>query len=283
MIWRLRNGRSIDLSRSGLIMGVLNVTPDSFADGGRFLEAESAFSHAQRMVEEGADILDIGGESSRPGSEPVPLEEELRRVIPVLRRIRAGFPEILLSVDTYKAETARQALAAGADIINDISALIADGEMIDVVKGSDAGVILMHMRGTPKTMQINPHYERVVTEVFEFLQWRRDELVQTGVDRNRIAIDPGYCFGKRLQDNVDLVRGLGRFTDLGQPIVVGVSRKSMIAQLLGDPKLPSEDRIWPTVALTSLLREKGAHIFRVHDVRPNLEALRMTESILSND
>jgi dihydropteroate synthase len=283
MIWRLRNGRSIDLSRSGLIMGVLNVTPDSFSDGGRFLEAESAFSQAQRMVEEGADILDVGGESSRPGSEPVPLEEELRRVIPVLRRIRAGFPELLLSVDTYKAETARQALAAGADIINDISALIADEEMMDVVKGSDAGVILMHMRGTPKTMQINPHYERVVTEVFEFLQSRRDDLVQMGVDPNRIAIDPGYCFGKRLQDNVDLVRGLGRFTDLGQPIVVGVSRKSMIAQLLGDPKLPSEDRIWPTVALTSLLREKGAHVFRVHDVRPNLEALRMTESILSND
>jgi dihydropteroate synthase len=283
MIWRFRSRRSIDLSRSGLIMGVLNITPDSFSDGGRFLGEQAAFRHAQRLVEEGADILDIGGESSRPGADPVSLEEELRRVIPVLRRIRARFPHLLLSVDTYKAETARQALAAGADIINDISALRADKEMMALVKDSDAAVILMHMRGTPKTMQIDPHYESVVTEVFNFLKSRRDELADAGVDRNRIAVDPGYCFGKRLRDNVDLVRGLTRFTALNQPIVVGVSRKSMIAQLLGDPKLPSEDRLWPTVALTSLLREYGAHIFRVHDVRPNREALRMTESILSND
>ncbi len=283
MIWRLRNRRSVDLSRSGLIMGVLNVTPDSFSDGGRFLEEEAAFRQAERMVEEGADILDIGGESSRPGSEPVTLKEELRRVIPVLKRIRARFPDLLLSVDTYKAETARQALAAGADIINDISALTVDEEMPALVKDSDAGVILMHMRGTPKTMQIDPHYDDVVTEVFDYLKSRVDFLLQAGVSRDRIAIDPGYCFGKRLQDNVELVRDLRRFTSLDQPIVVGVSRKSMIAQLLGDPKLPSEDRIWPTVALTSLLREQGAHIFRVHDVRPNREALRMTESILFND
>jgi len=283
MIWRLRNRRSVDLSRSGLIMGVLNLTPDSFSDGGRFLEAESAFRHAQRMVDERADILDIGGESSRPGSDPVALDEELRRVIPIFRRIRARFPDLLLSVDTYKAETARQAIAAGADIINDISALTADEQMMAVVKDSDAGVILMHMRGTPKTMQIDPYYKNVVPEVIDFLKERRDALVRAGVDRNRIAIDPGYCFGKRLQDNVDLVRGLSRFADLEQPIVVGVSRKSMIAQLLGDPKLPCGDRIWPTVALTSLLREQGAHIFRVHDVRPNREALRMTESILFND
>jgi dihydropteroate synthase len=264
-------------------MGVLNITPDSFSDGGRFLDRDTAFKHAERMVEEGADILDIGGESSRPGSDPVSLEEELRRVIPVLRQIRARFPELLLSIDTYKAETARQALGAGADIINDISALKTDKDMTAVVKDSDAGVVLMHMRGTPKTMQIDPHYQSVIPEVFDFLKSRRDELVRGGVDRNRIAVDPGYCFGKRLQDNVDLVRGLSRFADLEQPIVVGISRKSMIAQLLGDPKLPVEDRIWPTVALTSLLREQGAHIFRVHDVRPNREALRMTESIISND
>jgi dihydropteroate synthase len=283
MIWRLRNRRSVDLSRSGLIMGVLNITPDSFSDGGRFLKKETAFTHAQRMVEEGADILDIGGESSRPGSDPVSLEEELRRVIPVLRQVRARFPHLLLSIDTYKAETARHALAAGADIINDISALTADKKMMAVVKDSDAGVILMHMSGTPKTMQIDPHYERVVPEVFDFLKSRRDELLRAGVNRERVAVDPGYGFGKRLQDNVDLVRGLSRFADLEQPIVVGISKKSMIAQLLGDPKLPVEDRIWPTVALTSLLREQGAHIFRVHDVRPNREALRMTESILAND
>jgi dihydropteroate synthase len=282
MIWKLRK-RSVNLSRSGLIMGVLNVTPDSFSDGGQFMDEEAAFRHAERMAGEGAAILDIGGESSRPGSEPVPLEEELRRVVPVIQRIRNRFPDLFLSIDTYKAETARQALAAGTDIVNDISALRADREMIDVLKRSDAGVILMHMRGTPKTMQIDPHYEDVVSEVFEFLRRRRDELVRSGIDRARIAIDPGYGFGKRVQDNVELVRQLGRFAELGQPIVVGISKKSMIARLLGDPKLQLEDRMWPTVALTSLLREKGVHIFRVHDVRPNLQALRMTEAILSDD
>jgi dihydropteroate synthase len=282
MIWKLRD-RSVDLSRSGLIMGVLNVTPDSFSDGGQFVDEEAAFRHAIRMAEEGAAILDIGGESSRPGSEPVALEEEIRRVIPIMKRIRAALPDLLLSVDTYKAETARQALEAGADIINDISALRADPRMIDVLKDSDAGVILMHMRGTPKTMQIDPCYDDVVQEVFEFLRRRRDDLVQSGIDPARIAVDPGYGFGKRLQHNAELVRQIGQFTELGQPVVVGISRKSMIAHLLGDPKLQSEDRIWPTVALTSLLREKGARIFRVHDVRPNLESLRMTEAILSDD
>ena len=282
MIWKLRK-RSVNLSRSGLIMGVLNVTPDSFSDGGLFVDEEAAFRHAERMVGEGAAILDVGGESSRPGSEPVEIAEELRRVVPVMRRIRTRFPDLLLSIDTYKAETARQALASGADIINDISALRADEEMIEVLQHSDAGVILMHMRGTPKTMQIDPHYEDVVSEVFEFLRGRRDELVRCGVDRARIAIDPGYGFGKRVQDNAELVRHLGRFAELGQPIVVGISRKSTIAHLLRDPKLSFQDRMWPTVGFTSLLREKGGHIFRVHDVRPNLEALRMTEAILSDD
>jgi dihydropteroate synthase len=282
MIWKLRD-RSVDLSRSGLIMGVLNVTPDSFSDGGQFVDEEAAFGHAVAMAKEGAAILDIGGESSRPGSEPVALEEEIRRVIPIMKRIRASLPDLLLSVDTYKAETARQALEAGADIINDISALRADPRMIDVLKDSNASVILMHMRGTPKTMQIDPCYDDVVQEVFEFLRRRRDDLVRAGIDPARIAVDPGYGFGKRLQHNAELVRQIGQFTELGQPIVVGISRKSMIAHLLGDPKLQSEDRIWPTVALTSLLREKGARIFRVHDVRPNLESLRMTEAILSDD
>lgn len=281
MIWKLRK-RSVDLSRSSLIMGVLNVTPDSFSDGGHFVDEEAAFRHVERMAEEGAAILDVGGESSRPGSEPVTVAEELRRVIPIIQRIHARFPELLLSIDTYKAETARQALASGADIVNDISALRADPEMIEILKESDAGVVLMHMRGTPKTMQIDPRYGDVVTEVFEFLRRRRDDLVRSGIDRTRIAIDPGYGFGKRLQDNVELVRHLCRFAELGQPVVVGISRKSMIAYLLGDSTLRFEERLWPTVALTSLLREKGAHIFRVHDVRPNFEALRMTEAILAD-
>ena len=282
MFWKLRK-RSIDLSRSGVIMGVLNVTPDSFSDGGQFMDEELALRHAERMAGEGAAILDVGGESSRPGSEPVPLAEELRRVIPIIQRIHSRFPDLLLSIDTYKAETARQAIAAGADIVNDISALRADPAMIEVLQRSDASVILMHMQGTPKTMQLNPSYNDVVAEVFEFLQERRDELVRRGIDPRRIAIDPGYGFGKRVQDNVQLIRRLGRFTELGQPVVVGISRKSMIARLLGNPKLASGERLWPTVALTSLLREKGAHVFRVHDVRPNLEALRMTEAIVSDD
>jgi dihydropteroate synthase len=282
MIWKLRK-RSVNLSRSGLIMGVLNVTPDSFSDRGRFVDEDAAFRHAEQMVGEGAAILDVGGESSRPGSEPVQLAEELRRVIPVIERIRARFPDLCLSIDTYKAETARQALAAGVDIVNDISALRADNEMIEVLQQSNAGVILMHMRGTPKTMQIDPHYQDVVSEVLEFLRQRRDDLVRCGIDRARIAIDPGYGFGKRLQDNLELMRHLGRFAELAQPIVVGISRKSTIAHLLGDSKLQVQDRMWPTVALTSLLREMGGHIFRVHDVRPNLEALRMTEAILSDD
>jgi dihydropteroate synthase len=282
MFWKLRR-RSIDLSRSGVIMGVLNVTPDSFSDGGQFMEEELAVQHAERMVSEGAAILDVGGESSRPGSDPVPLAEELRRVIPVIKRIRSRFPDLLLSIDTYKAETARQAIAAGADIVNDISALRADPAMIEVLQRSDAGVILMHMRGTPKTMQLSPSYKDVVAEVLEFLRERRDELVSRGIDGRRIATDPGYGFGKRVQDNVQLIRQLGRFAELGQPVVVGISRKSTIAQLLGNPKLPSRERLWPTVAVTSLLREKGAHVFRVHDVRPNLEALRMTEAIVSDD
>jgi dihydropteroate synthase len=263
-------------------MGVLNVTPDSFSDGGRFSDQEAAFRHAEEMVSQGADILDVGGESSRPGSEPVALAEELRRVIPVIRRIRTRYPEILISIDTYKAETARRAIAAGADIVNDISALQADAAMIDVVRATGAGLILMHMLGTPKTMQENPRYVDVVSEVLSFLQARRDVAMRCGIDGENIAIDPGFGFGKRIQDNVALVRELPLFTKLGHPIVVGVSRKSMIAHLLGDPSLPQTERLWPTVALTSLLRERGAHIFRVHDVRPNLDALRMTEAIVSN-
>jgi dihydropteroate synthase len=281
MIWRLRD-RSIDLARSGLIMGVLNVTPDSFSDGDSFISEEAAFRHAQQMISEGAAILDVGGESSRPGSDPVTLDEELRRVIPVIQRVRTYYPELLISVDTYKAETARQAIAAGADIVNDISALLADPAMLGVVRSSGAGVILMHMQGTPKTMQINPNYLHVVSEVYSFLQQRRDALVRDGICRENIAIDPGFGFGKRIDDNVALVRELARFTTLGQPVVVGISRKSVIARLLGDLNLPPVERLWPTVALTSLLREKGAHIFRVHDVRPNLDALRMTEAIVSN-
>jgi dihydropteroate synthase len=266
-----------------MVMGVLNTTPDSFSDGGKYLNQDAALQHASEMISEGAAILDIGGESSRPGADPVPVEEEIRRVIPTLRIIRSAFPEIILSVDTTKSATAREALLAGADIINDISAATADPEMAVVLKESGAGIILMHMQGTPKTMQINPTYSDVVAEVFEFLKQRTEALVDQGIDRQCVAIDPGYCFGKLLAHNISLARNLKKFKEIRRPIVVGVSKKSMIPQLLSQPRLPMTDRIWPTVAFTSILREEGAHVFRVHEVKPNVDALRMTEAILFDE
>jgi len=279
MIWKTRS-RTLDLSHAAKIMGILNVTPDSFSDGGKFFGLDAAVSHASELIAEGAEIIDVGGESTRPGADPVSLEEELRRVIPVIEKIRSEFPSVLISVDTYKAQTARQAIRAGADIINDITALRADPEMINVVLEGGAAVVLMHMQGMPKTMQLAPYYQEVVSEVMGFLKDRCDWLVQRGVDRERIAIDPGFGFGKRLADNIKLMRNLEAFAALSQPLLIGVSRKSGLGQLSGDRALPAIRRIWPTVALTCLLREKGAHLLRVHDVKPNLEALRMTEAIL---
>jgi dihydropteroate synthase len=279
MIWKTRS-RTFDLRQSAKIMGILNVTPDSFSDGGQFFSLEAAVLHARELIAEGAEIIDVGGESTRPGADPVSLEEELHRVIPVIREIRSEFPSVLISVDTYKAETARQAILAGADIVNDITALRGDPKMIDVIRENEVAVVLMHMQGLPKTMQTAPSYREVVSEVIEFLRERCDWLVSHGVDREAIAIDPGFGFGKRLADNIQLMRNLEAFQTLTRPLVVGVSRKSALAQLSGDSALPASKRIWPTVALTCLLREKGAHLLRVHDVKPNVEALRMTEAIL---
>jgi dihydropteroate synthase len=279
MIWKTRS-RILDLSRSAKIMGILNVTPDSFSDGGQFFSLDAAVSHARELIVEGAEIIDVGGESTRPGADPVSPKEELRRIIPVIEKIRSEFPSVLISVDTYKATTAEKAIRAGADIINDITALRGDPSMIDVVLESGVGVVLMHMQGTPKTMQVAPSYHDVVSEVMEFLEARCNWLVDRGVDRERIAIDPGFGFGKRLADNIKLMRNLEAFRALAQPLLIGVSRKSGLAQMVGDAALPVAKRIWPTVALTCLLREKGAHLLRVHDVKPNLEALRMTEAIL---
>jgi dihydropteroate synthase len=261
-------------------MGILNVTPDSFSDGGQFFSLEAAVLHARELIAEGAEIIDVGGESTRPGADPVSVEEELQRVIPVIREIRSEFPSVVISVDTYKAETARQAIRAGADIVNDITALRGDPKMVDVIRENEVAVVLMHMQGLPKTMQVAPSYKEVVSEVVEFLRERCEWLVSRGVDREAIAIDPGFGFGKRLADNIKLMRNLEAFQTLSRPLVVGVSRKSALAQLSGDSALPASKRIWPTVALTCLLREKGAHLLRVHDVKPNVEALRMTEAIL---
>ncbi len=281
MLWQAR-GHRLELGRQAQIMGVLNVTPDSFSDGGLYLDLDRALTHAQTMAGAGAAIIDVGGESSRPGSDPVPLEEEVRRVVPVISALRERLPEILISVDTYKSETARQALAAGADIVNDISAA-RDPEMLAVVREFGAGIILMHMQGVPKTMQLCPAYRNAIDEVVEFLERRRDSLVAQGIAREQIGLDPGFGFGKRLQDNIVLAGNLKELAKLGQPVVVGLSRKSSLAQLLGDPKLNYSGRFWATIAFTSYLREQGAQVVRVHDVRPNVEAIRMTEAILNDE
>jgi dihydropteroate synthase len=257
-------------------MGVLNVTPDSFSDGGLFGDLEPAVEHGLQMAAEGAAILDIGGESTRPGATPVSLDDELRRVVPVIRRLRDQ-TQVLISVDTMKPEVAQAALDAGADIINDITGL-RDARMAEVVARSGAGAVVMHMQGTPQTMQAAPHYENVTEEVRAFFEERLRALGDAGIAPEQIALDPGIGFGKTLQHNLSLLNSLPALRLPGQPFVIGVSRKSSLGKLIGDDRM--ESRAWPTVALTSWLRESGAEVLRVHDVKANAEALRMTEAIL---
>ena len=257
-------------------MGVLNVTPDSFSDGGTFLEPETAVVHALRMEADGAEIIDVGGESTRPGALKVDLEEELRRVVPVIRGLRAR-SNVLISIDTSKAGVAKEAVRCGADVINDVTALLGDPGMAEVAARSGVGIILMHMRGEPRTMQRDPHYEDVVAEVAEFLRQRVLAAIGYGMAVENIAIDPGIGFGKRPEHNLALIRSLGTLAELGRPILVGVSRKSFLHWLADAPAIA--DRFWPGVALTSFCREKGARIFRVHEPKPHHDALRMTEAI----
>jgi len=271
MIWKLKR-RTLDLADRGLIMGVLNVTPDSFSDGGHYFDLAAALAHARWLISEGADLIDIGGESTRPGAAVISEEEELRRVIPVLEALRQE-SEILISIDTSKAAVAEAALRAGADIINDVTSL-GDPAMAEIVHQAEAGVILMHMQGTPRTMQQAPYYEDVVSEVGDFLRQRMALAIGCGVAVERIALDPGIGFGKRLEHNHALLAETGSLAALERPLVIGVSRKSFLG---GDG---IESRFWPGVALTSFCRERGARIFRIHEPRPHREALRMTEAIL---
>jgi dihydropteroate synthase len=257
-------------------MGVLNVTPDSFSDGGDFLDPEDAVAHALRMQGEGAEIIDIGGESTRPGAETVDSDEELRRVLPVIRAVRAR-SEIVISIDTSKAVVAEEAVRGGADIINDVTALLGDPRMPDVAARSEAGVVLMHMQGEPRTMQQNPRYDDVVAEVAEFLRQRVWAAIGYGMAVERIVIDPGIGFGKNPEHNLALLRSLDSLAELGRPILLGVSRKSFLRWLADAPA--TTERFWPGVALTSFCREKGARIFRVHEPKPHCDALRMTEAI----
>jgi len=278
VIWKHKRGQ-LDLTRQGLIMGILNVTPDSFSDGGSFLSCEAAVTHALRLAEEGADILDIGGESTRPGAEAVEVDEELRRVIPVIQALRAK-SDVLISIDTSKAAVADAAVKAGADIINDVTALLGDEAMPEVARRSGAGVVLMHMQGKPRTMQKDPHYDNVVGEVSIFLRQRLTAALDCGMAAESIALDPGIGFGKKPAHNLALLQSLETFTESGRPILAGVSRKSFLSYLADASSIP--DRFWPAVALTSFCREKGARIFRVHEPKPHHEALRMTEAIVSH-
>jgi dihydropteroate synthase len=258
-----------------LVMGILNVTPDSFFNGGRFGREEEAVAHGLRLVAEGADLIDVGGESTRPGAEPVPVEEEIGRVVPVIRLLRkkVGVP---ISVDTTKAEVAEAALSAGADIVNDISALRFDPKMPRVVAKAGAGLVLMHMQGTPRDMQASPHYQDVVREVREFLAERVEAAVDAGIDRAQIAVDPGIGFGKTTEHNLWLLRRLTEFSELGQPILVGPSRKSFIGQILN---LPVEERLEGTLAACAVAVARGADIVRVHDVGPVRRAVDLARRL----
>lgn len=275
-IWRI-GGRDIDTSKRGLVMGIVNVTPDSFSDGGSFLDAASAVEHGVRLAAEGAGILDIGGESTRPGAQPVDADEEMRRVLPVIRALRDQ-TTALLSIDTMKASVARAAVDAGAHIINDVTGLFGDPDMLGVAAACDAGLVVMHMQGTPRTMQQQPEYRDVVAEVREFFAARLIALENAGIDLNRIALDPGFGFGKTIEHNLALMRALPDLRVRQRPLLIGVSRKSMLGKIIGSDQM--EDRDWPTVALTSFAREQGAAIVRVHDACPNVEAMRMTEAVL---
>ena len=262
-----------------VIVGVLNVTPDSFSDGGDFLGPERAVARAATMLNEGAQIIDVGGESTRPGSDPVSPEEEARRVVPVIRGIVAERPGAIVSVDTYRSGTAEAALRAGASVVNDVTALRGDPRLAEVVADARCPVILMHMLGEPKTMQRDPRYGDVVREVRGFLAGRAELAVAAGVREENIILDPGIGFGKTLEHNLALLNHLDSIVELGFPVLVGASRKSFIGGITGVGE--AKERVPGTVATTVLAYERGATLFRVHDVRANREALAVARAILT--
>jgi dihydropteroate synthase len=255
-------------------MGIVNVTPDSFADGGMYLRPEAAIEAARRLVDEGAAIVDVGGESTRPGAGSVPVDEELRRVVPVLEAL-SGLP---LSIDTTKAQVARRALALGAELVNDVTALRADPDLAAVVAAEGAYVCLMHMHGEPRTMQLDPRYDDVVAEVTAFLEERLAFAVAEGIPEERVCLDPGFGFGKTPDQNLQLLQGLGSLVALGRPVLVGLSRKSTIGRALGDPdaRVGSVDG---SVGAAVAAFDRGASIFRVHEVRPHVEALTLAAAV----
>jgi dihydropteroate synthase len=258
------------------IMGVLNVTPDSFSDGGEFLDPAAAVAHGERLLQEGADVIDVGGESTRPGAEPVPEQVELERVIPVIEPLAER--GITLSIDTSKAAVARAALAAGAAFVNDVTALRGDPAMAASVAQAGVDVCLVHMLGEPRTMQENPRYDDVVSEVRAFLEERLQFAVGAGIAEERVWLDPGIGFGKTLEHNLELIRRLGEIVAIGRPVVFGASRKRFLGHLTGRPE---QERVAGTIAANVLAYERGAAMFRVHDVAATVDALRVAGATLS--
>jgi dihydropteroate synthase len=253
------------------VMGVINVTPDSFSDGGVHFDADVAAIAARAMIADGAAIVDVGGESTRPGSDGVTLDEELRRVVPVLERLRGEVP---VSIDTAKAEVARRALALGAELVNDVTALRGDPDLAGVVADTGAYLCLMHMQGEPRTMQVEPRYDDVVSEVAAFLEQRLAAAVDAGVPEERICVDPGIGFGKTVEHNLELIRRLDELTALGRPVLVGISRKSTLRRLTG-----SDDLLAASVAAAVAAFDRGATILRVHDVKPHVDALTVAGAL----
>jgi dihydropteroate synthase len=277
--WKIA-GRQVDLSERAFIMGVLNVTPDSFSDGGEFFTTEKAVEQGIRMAAEGAQIIDVGGESTRPGADAVSAEEELARVAPVIAKLREAVPAFI-SIDTSKADVARAALEAGASIINDVTGGRADPKMMPLAAESGAAFVIMHMQGTPRTMQAAPHYDDVVAEVANFFRQQYARALECGIDSMAIAFDPGIGFGKTVGHNLSLLANLARLRVEERPIVVGVSRKSSLGKMIGSDAM--SDRLAPTIAFTAILRERGANVLRVHDVKENVAALRVTEALLETE
>ncbi len=274
LAWHARD-LVLDPGERTLVMGILNVTPDSFSDGGRFLEPGTAVAHALRMAEDGADVVDVGGESTRPGSDPVPAEEELARVLPVIRGIVEARPDLPVSIDTRKPEVAEAALAAGARIVNDVAAGRTPG-MFEVVRAAGAGMVLMHMLGEPKTMQEAPSYEDVVAEVRSFLAERLEAAAEAGIEPEALVVDPGIGFGKTLEHNLLLLRHLEALTELGRPVMVGPSRKRFIGAILG---LPEDQRDEGTAGAVAWAVAHGASVVRVHDVRTTARVVRVVDAI----
>lgn len=273
----LADGRTLTYEKMR-IMGILNVTPDSFYSGSRLDGETAVLQRAEQMLADGADILDIGGESTRPGAGAVTTEEEIRRVAPAIEAVKKEFPHCIVSIDTYHAETAQAAIAAGADIINDVTALTGDDKMAQAAADAKVPVVLMHMRGTPKTMQQNCVYADVVTEVAAYLVQRAEELAQLGIGAEKIILDPGIGFAKNTAQNLELLQGLDALTGLGYPVLLAASRKTVIGETLGS--LPPQERLEGTIALSCQAVYAGAQMVRVHDVKENTRAVRMLEAVL---